>query len=71
MPIMSDGSRITDSAKSVYQPQAEALLRMSTEWARLLTRLQQLQSSGAVVVIDLKTMTLRVCGKSEKLSSGN
>lgn len=53
-----------------YRPlPSQVALSVDPEWARLLTRLQQLKASGASVIIDLEKMTIRVCGKSERLQS--
>ena len=54
---------------TAYAPPKITRLEVSPEWARLLTRLQQLRSQGgAVVVIDLSAMTLCVVGRIEHIA---
>jgi hypothetical protein len=51
---------------TAYLPKTVTLV-VTRDWARLIARLQQLENSGARVVIDLDAMTLQVCGKVEYL----
>lgn len=46
-------------------PSNKRMVWVEPQMARLLARLEQLRNEGAEVVVDLKTMTLRVCGKEE------
>ncbi len=44
------------------------IVSIAPRWARLLSRLQQLEKSSAVVVIDMQSLTLSVLGKPEQLA---
>jgi hypothetical protein len=44
------------------------MVSVSPEWARMLTRLQQLEKQGVRVLIDLEAMTLQVVGRQEHLA---
>jgi hypothetical protein len=50
----------------IYAPKTVTLV-VTRDWARLIARLQQLENTGARVVLDLDAMTLQVCGKVEYL----
>src|SRR5574341_395339 len=59
---------VDDIADGAGLRPAKVMLSVDPKWARLLTRLQQLEKSGAVVLLDLGRMSLAPIGKTERLA---
>jgi len=53
---------------AIYAPPKLSRIDVTPEWARLLSRLQQLKAEGSLVVVDLEAMTLAVVGRNEHLA---
>lgn len=47
-------------------PDDIVIVRMTRKMARLLARLQQLQRQGARALVDMESLTVEVCGKTER-----